>query len=206
MTTIGTRADSAELDRSSRTTYDLIVCRDDRVVFHDHYATRVQRLSVCVGILTVSDILAGTITSERAAHIHELHRAHVAQWPADPDVVVNAIATLCRAWGVQLYVSTTEKRSAAPRVLYSVVTEYGRGQVVAEHFPDRVARTASLVERAEQFFGATGVIPSSVLCDEQRLAALVATFLMPATVTLTESALDERDGAYRPASGSLPIC
>lgn len=197
--------DSDGLARNRRTTYDLIVCRDDRVVFHDHYATAEQRLSMCIGILTASDTLAGTITSDRAARIHELHQAHVAQWRADPDGVVNAIAKLCRGWGVQLYVSTTTKRSEAPRALYSVITDYGRGQIVAEHFPDPQARTTSLIGRAEQFFAAPGHIPADVLRDDRRLAALVATFLMPATVALTESALDEDEGVYRPAGAPLPI-
>ncbi|MDL5199589.1 hypothetical protein [Streptomyces sp. ALI-76-A] len=44
-----------------------------------------------------------------------------------------------------------------------------------------------------------------MLADEQRLAALVATLLMPATVTLTESVLDENEGVYRPDSSVLPI-
>lgn len=204
MTANGTRVDSDGLAPGPRTTYDLIVCRDDRVVFHDHYATPQQRLSVCIGILTTADTLANTITAERAARIHELHQAHVAQWQADPDAVVNTIAKLCRAWGVQLYVSTTKKRSTAPRALYSVITDYGRGQIVAEHFPDRQARATSLIERAEQFFAAPGYIPDSVLRHERRLAALVATLLMPATVTLTESALDEDNGVYRPTGTPLP--
>ncbi|PUB32497.1 hypothetical protein C8K30_1011023 [Promicromonospora sp. AC04] len=197
--------DSGELAPGPCTTYDLIVCHDDRVVFHDHYATAEQRLNVCVGILTASDILADTITSDRAGRVHDLHHAHVSQWRTDPDSVVNAIAKLCRAWGIQVYVSTTEKRTAAPRTLYSVITEYGPGQMVAEHFADRAGRTTSLIERAQQFFAAPGHIPDSVLDDEQRLAALVATFLMPATVCLTESVLDEDHGTYRPAGQSLPI-
>ena len=205
MTAIRTRADATDLAPSTRTTYDLIVCREDRVVFHDHYATAEQRLSVCIGILTASDILAGTITSDRAARIHELHQAHVAQWRADPDGVVDAIAKLCRGWGVQLYVSTTTKKSEAPRALYSVITDYGRGQIVAEHFPDRQTRTTSLIGRAEQFFATPGHIPAGVLRDERRLAALVATFLMPATIALTESELDQDQGVYRPCGAPLPI-
>lgn len=101
--------------------------------------------------------------------------------------------------------SATTKKSAAPKTLYSVITKYGPGQTVAEHFPDPVSRTASLIERAEHFFTVPGHIPEIVLADEQRLAALVATLLMPATVTLTEAVLDEGEGVYRPDSSVLPI-
>lgn len=204
MTALGTHRDSDELAENPYATYDLIICRHDQIVFHDHYETPEQRLSQCVGILTASDVLASTITAERASLIHELRNKGVAQWRTNADGIVNDIAKLCRGWGVQVYESTTSKRSAAPRVLFSVITEYGPGQTVAEHFPDRESRSASLIERAEHFFAAPGHIPGFVLSDEQRLAALVATFLMPATVTLTEAALDEADGVYRPTG--FPLC
>ncbi|WP_433855116.1 hypothetical protein [Streptomyces kronopolitis] len=44
-----------------------------------------------------------------------------------------------------------------------------------------------------------------MLADEQCLAALVAPLLIPATVTLTESVLNEDEGVYRPDSRVLPI-
>ncbi|MFG3403766.1 hypothetical protein [Streptomyces sp. NPDC048142] len=101
--------------------------------------------------------------------------------------------------------SATAKKSAAPKTLYSVITEYGPGQTVAERFPDRMARTASRIERAEHFFTSPGHIPKIVLADEQRLVALVATLLMPATVTLTKSMLNEDEGVYRPDSSVFSI-
>lgn len=61
-----------------------------------------------------------------------------------------------------------------------------------------MARTASLIERAEHLFTSPGHIPKTVLADEQRLAA-------PATVTLTESVLNEDEGVYRPNNCVLPI-
>lgn len=108
-------------------------------------------------------------------------------------------------WGVQLYASATAKECAALKTLYLVITEYGPGETIAERFPDPASHTASLIERAEHFFTAPGRIPEIVLADEQRLAALVATLLMPATVTLTESVLNEDEGVYRPDNCVLPI-
>jgi hypothetical protein len=214
MTANGMRHESDELIESRFATYDLIICHDNQIVFRDQYETREKRLSQCIGILTGSDLLTGPITAERASLIHELRDLHVAQGRTDPDRVVNEIAELCRRWGVQVYESTTSRRSyeaiaskrvRAPQVLFSVITEYSPGQTIAEHFPDRESRTASLVDRAEQFFAAPGQIPDLVLSDEQRLAALVATFLTPATIALTESALDEADGVYRPTDIPTPL-
>jgi hypothetical protein len=214
MTAIGMRHESDELIESRFATYDLIICHDNQIVFRDQYETREKRLSQCIGILTGSDLLAGPITAERASLIHELRDLHIAQGRTDPDRVVNKIADLCRRWDVQVYESTTSRRSCetvasdritAPQMLFSVITEYGPGQTIAEHFPDRESRTASLADRAEQFFAAPGQVPDLVLSDEQRLAALVATFLMPATIALTESALDEADGVYRPTEIPTPL-
>ncbi|MBK3582258.1 hypothetical protein JHN49_00440 [Streptomyces sp. MBT57] len=212
MNALVTQGDSDKPAPDLHTTYDLIICHQDRIVFHDHYEAPEQRLRMCVGILTNSDVLADTITATRAAQIRDLHNAYIAQRQNGPqeigaarDEVVDALAKLCREWGVQLYVSTTAKKSAAPERLYSVITEYAPGQVVAEHFAARASRTASLVERAEHFFASPGHIPAIVLTDELRLAALVSMFLMPATVTLTESVLDADEGVYRPDSNTAPI-
>lgn len=79
------------------------------------------------------------------------------------------------------------------------------GETLAEHFPDPASHTASLIERAEHFFTAPGRHPEIVLADEQRRAALVATLLVPATVTLSESVLNEDEGVYCPDSSVLPI-
>lgn len=205
MTTIGTQVDSDELVPGPDTTYDLVICHNDRIIFHDHYPSPAFRLRMCEQLLTASDVVAGVVDAARANEIHELYQSHVSQWETASDAVVNAISKLCRRWGVQIYMSTTKKKTAAPAVLYSVVTQYGPGQNVAEHFPTRQARRASLIERAESFFDAPGHIPERVLSDDQRLAALVATFLMPATVILTESALDDADNVYKPSGRPLPI-
>jgi hypothetical protein len=211
MTAIGARPQSDEFIESPHSTYDLIICHDNRILFRGHYETREKRLGQCIGVLTGSDLLTGTITPERASMIHELH---LAQASTNPDRIINNIADLCRRWGVQVYECTTSRRSyehttlkrvAAPQVLYSVITEYGPGQTIAEHFPNRESRTTSLVGRAEQFFAAPGQIPDLVLSDEQRLAALVATFLMPAAIALTESVLNEADGVYRPSGSTSPL-
>ncbi|MGI8306971.1 hypothetical protein [Saccharopolyspora hattusasensis] len=163
MTAIGTRADSDELAPNLNATYDLIICHGDRVVFHDHYQNPERRLHMCVRLLTDSDVFSRAVDSSRAMEIRNLHQAHAAQWSTEPDSVVDAIAKLCRRWGVQIYVSTTVKRSAVPAALFSVITEYGPGQTVAKHFPTNEARRASLTERAEQFFTEPGCIPHSYL-------------------------------------------
>ncbi|MFC9756707.1 hypothetical protein [Streptomyces sp. NPDC056921] len=198
MSASGAKGDSDELAPSPLTTYDLIICHQDRIVFHDYYESTEQRLRMCVWLLMNSDVLAGIITSDRAVWIQELHSSYIVwdqtglpELRATSDEIVNALAEVCREWGVHLYMSTTAKRTTAPQTLYSVITDYGPGQTVAEHFTDRGSRTASLIERAEHFFASPGHIPAVVRSDEQRLAALIATFLMPATVTLTESVLDE---------------
>lgn len=205
MTAIGTQVDSDELVPGPDTTYDLVICHNDRIVFHDHYTSPAFRLRMCEQLLTASDVVAGVVDAARANEIHELYQSHVSQWETAPDGVVNMISKLCRRWGIQIYMSTTKKKTAAPAVLYSVITQYGPGQTVAEHFPTRQARRASLIERGETFFDAPGHIPERVLSDDQRLAALVATFLMPATVVLTESALDDANNVYKPSGRPLPI-
>jgi hypothetical protein len=205
MTAIRTRTDADELVACPDATYDLVICHEDRIVFHDHYSSPAFRLRMCAQLLTASDIAASAVDASRANEIHDLYQSRAKEWEADPDAVITAISKLCRRWGVHVYVSTTRKRSAAPAFLYSVVTEYGPGQVVAEHFTSREARRASLVERADTFFSAPGSIPDLVLADEQRLAALLGTFLMPASVLLAETALDEADGHYRTSCHQLSI-
>jgi hypothetical protein len=205
MTTSGTPTSSDQPAPDPAATYDLIICHDDRMVFHDHYESPEHRLRMCVGLLTDSDVVSRIVDSTRSAEIRALYQAYVSQWTTAPDSVVDAIAKLCRQWGVQVYASTTTKKSSAPATLFSVVTEYGPGQTVAEHFPSREARHASLVERVDQFFDAPGCIPHSVAADEERLVVMLAMHLMSATVTLTESSLDKADGVYRPSGHPLQI-
>lgn len=204
MTAIGTPAEPDELVPGPEATYDLILCRHDRIIFHDHYESPPWRLRMLVQLLTATDVVASVFDTDRANQVHDLHHSRSWQWNTAPDSVVDAIAKLCRRWGVQIYVSTTKKKTASAGVLYSVITDYGPGQSVAEHFSTREGRTRSLIERAEHFFAAPGNIPEIVLSDDHRLAALVATFLMPATLTLTEASLDAVDKAYKP-SGPPPV-
>lgn len=213
MTAPSPQSGSNELTPSPLTTYDLIICHDDRIVFHDHYKSPEERKRMCFWVLMESEVLAGIVTSNKSVWIKELHSSFIEQQQtrhpedhATPDEIVDALAEICREWDVQLYMSTTAKNGGAPRTLYSVFTEYGPGQTSAEHFADRRSRTASLIERAEHFFASPDHIPAVVLSDEQRLAALVATFLMPATVTLTESDLDETENVYRSVSSGPPVC
>lgn len=214
MTTMDTQADQADQAGSGKfapsreVTYDLIICHNDAIVFHDHYGSPALRLRMLAQMLTAcgaSEVVLGPVNTDRANQVRELHQSRSSQWGSAPDVVADAIAELCRRWGVQVYLSSTKKAIAAPSVLYSVITEYGPGQTVAEHFATREARRAYLVERAEMFFDAPDHIPERVLGDDRRLAALVATFLMPAAVVLAESALDEAGGFYKPAGRLLPI-
>lgn len=43
MTAIGTQGDSDELASGPPATYDLIICHQDRIVFHDHYESLPRR-------------------------------------------------------------------------------------------------------------------------------------------------------------------
>jgi len=200
-----TQAGSEELVPGLEVTYDLIICHNDGLVFHDHYISPALRLRMLVQLLTASDVVASAVDATRASEVHEMCRSRSSHWESAPDAVVNAIAKLCRRWGVQVYLSTTKKTTAAPRRLYSVITEYGPGQSVAEHFATRQARRASLIERAETFFDAPDRIPEHALARDERLAALVAMLLTPMTITLTEFALDQTDGVYKPIGPLLPI-
>ncbi|UJW28843.1 hypothetical protein L3Q67_26650 [Saccharothrix sp. AJ9571] len=199
MTSMGPRTGSDALAPNPAATYDLIIGHGGRIVFHDHYDSPEVRLRVCVGILTCSDIVNRVVDSPRSAEIRDLYHACADQWSTAPNAVVDALAELCRQWGVQIYMSTTTEKSAAPATLFSVITTYGPGQAVAEHFPSRETRQNSLIERAGQFFATPGCIPELVLADERHLAALLAALLKSATVTLTESVLDEADGIYKPS-------
>ncbi|WP_181273652.1 hypothetical protein [Brevibacterium oceani] len=206
MTTIDAHRTTDALDDEADATYDLIILRRGRIVFHDHYESPAHRLRMAVGLLTASDLVADAIDADACAII----RAEAAV--GDPDGALNRVAKICRDRGVDVYMSTTRKRIAVdaptPRAasrLYSVITDYGQGQMIAEHFATREQRRQELVARAEQFFDAPGNLPEQVLTDDQRLAALVATFLMPATVSLTEAAFDPAEGSFRPAGHPLPI-
>ncbi|MFJ2420197.1 hypothetical protein [Streptomyces brevispora] len=44
MTALGTQGDSDEPAPGPLATYDLIICHQDRIVFHDHYESPEQRL------------------------------------------------------------------------------------------------------------------------------------------------------------------
>ena len=204
MSVLGTRHDVDDLEQGSSATFDLIICHDERIVLHDVYGNPHLRLRMCLELLTSSDVVATAVDSARAEELHSLFQDRIDQASSEPDQVINAIAKHVRRWGVQIYVSTTHKKSDAPAVLYSVVTEYGPGQIVVEHFPDRQARTASLIDRAEQFFTKPDAIPELIRTDEQRLAALVSTVLMPATITLAEANRNE-EGAYLPSDRALSV-
>lgn len=207
MTSMRSHVGSDELAPDPESSYDLIICHDDRIVFHDHYASPALRLRMLAQLLTLSDVVADAVDASRAGDVSRLHESMADQWSTAPDHVANAIAKLCRTWGVNVYVSTTRKRSAAPEAIFSVVTDYGSGQVIAEHFPSSQARRSSLIERADQCFDAPGRIPERVLSDDARLAALLSALLMPASITLTEAVRDDSgDGPlYRPSGTPLSI-
>src|SRR5207248_65913 len=130
---------SDELAPDLAVTYDLIICHDERIVFHDHYESPDLRLRMCVGLLTDSNVVSRVLDGSRAAEVRDVYQALASRWSTAPDSVVDAIAKCCRTWGVHVYVSTTRKKNMAPATLFTVVTEYGPGQTVAEHFPSREA-------------------------------------------------------------------
>ncbi|QWF85692.1 hypothetical protein [Amycolatopsis sp. CA-230715] len=202
MTVIGPRAKLETVAPGSITSYHLIIIHNDQVVFHEQFEHPEPRLRVCASVLADSDLLSReVITSTRAAQIRKLYEN---RRNTSHDVHLKEIATVCRAWGVHIYASTTVKKSSAPDALFSVITAYEPDQVDAEHFTSREARRVSLVERVDQFLAAPGCLLDDVVANEQQLAALVAAFLMPATVSLTESVLDAEDGVYR-STGSLRL-
>lgn len=90
----------------------------------------------------------------------------------------------------------TTESAAAPPHLFSAITDYGHGHVAAEHYSTQAARQASLIERTETFLSGPDVIPEAITADEARLAALLSAFLLPATVSLSESRFDGE--SYRP--------
>ncbi|MEU7318365.1 hypothetical protein [Streptomyces sp. NPDC007083] len=103
MTSIGTQADSDEPASGPDSTYDLIICRDDRIVFHDRYDSPAFRLRMLVQLLTVSDIVASAVNAFRANEIHELHQSRSSQWSTRPPTLSStrspssAAAGACRS-------------------------------------------------------------------------------------------------------------
>lgn len=124
---------SEELAPHAGTTYDLIICHGDRIVFHDYYESAATRLRMCADLLTRPGVLTDALTADRAVQVDQIARSNASRWSTSPDVVVNVIAKMCRRWDIHVYVSTTQKSGPdqAPGELYSVITEYGPGQAVA---------------------------------------------------------------------------
>lgn len=204
MSTIDSHRPLDALGDDGEATHDLIIFRGDRIVFHDHCDTPRQRLELCVRLLTCAEDFRQVDPREVQAVMHR------PRFDEDPDIVLNEIAKLCRRWDVNIYVSTTRKRPARsaqtqPERLFSVITDYGSGHVISEHFTTRRLRRDELVARAEQFFDGPARLPEAVLTDDNRLAALIAAFLAPATVSLTESVRDPSGSRYMPAGGPLPV-
>ena len=205
MTTVESRDNSDALAGAPDSTYDLIVLHRDRIVFHDHCDSPQQRLRLCIAQLTCADIF----TMVDAYEVNALVRSMPG---TPPDPVLDAVAQMCRRWGVNIYASTTHKKPAVPSLtgppmLYSVITDYGPGvgRTIAEHFLTRDARHASLVQRAETFFPGPGHLPEMVLTNDQRLASLLGAFLLPANITLTEAAWSDSTGMYVPSGCLLPV-
>lgn len=182
--------------------HDLIVLVRDRIVFHEHYGTPEQRLRVCFTLLTASDLVSPIVFGHRAAQLYALE---IDLFRLDPDVALNRLAKIVRDWGINVYVSTSARRETAPDHLYSVITDYRDGRVVAEHFLSAEARTASLSERAENFFEGPGQIPPNVLASDQSLVSLLMTYLQPVVVTLTDTAFDASKKHYRSDDAGLII-
>lgn len=205
MTDLDMRVDSFSQDaQPTSLTYDLLILHRERIIFHGYYDSPQERMHMCSSLLTASDVLNTVLNhdhrNELAQQVYALTQSHIAQWSTTPDGLVNAIAKLCRTWGLHIYVSSTEKKSKSEPLsdLYSVVTDYGSGQSVAEHFARREDRRAALLERAGLFMDCLESIPEIVRSDENRLAAFVSTFIMPANVILTHTRWDAASSTYRP--------
>jgi len=193
-------------DDASDAAHDLIILDGDRIVFHDYYRSPTQRMIEALRLVTscfADSIDASTLKAIR----RDLPVSQITALTDDDaaDRCLNTLSKLCRTSGVYLYVTTTHRPAAAPIELFTVITDYGSGHVVTEHFTDRQTRRESLLGRAQQFFASPEHIPDRILTDDQRLAAMISTLLTPAQVHLTESVRNERTGVYIPAGGLLPV-
>ncbi|MFK0244564.1 hypothetical protein ACIQUM_07685 [Amycolatopsis azurea] len=186
------------------TTFDLMICHDDRILFRGHYDSPEGRLRVCVGILTGTHLVSDLLGPGGEAAIRDLYDASTTAGSSS-DASLRDINDVCGRSGVRIYVGTTTTASAVPAVFYSVVTEYLPDHVTAEHFPNGKARHASLLERVSQLHAGAGDLPESVLSDEERLAGLLGALLTPARISLTESVLDATDGVYKPVLGAHDV-
>lgn len=183
--------------------YDLIINHTGRIIFHDWYTTPQARLSALVSLLTASDLTTGVLDRGVIQAVARRHEANVRYWTADPDTVVAAINEELTGTGVSVHLSTTRRercRHESAQIAFSVITDYGEGRVALEHYDSRTKRAAALLERAQQFFGASDAIPAFIRRDEQRLAVLVGALIHPATVSLAEATYDPAAKAYRPVA------
>lgn len=196
-------------DDDADTAHDLIILRADRIVFHDHYASRHERLLAAHHLVTTCEKLSGDLGGHTLAEIDRLTIPHPAGSGDDhrADQLIDQLAKLCRAGGVHLYITTTHRPQATvnPAELFTVVTDYGFDNVVTEHFTDRDARRRSLIERAEQFSTSREIIPDLTLVDDRQLTGMISSRLAPAAIHLTESTFNESTGTYAPAGAMLPI-
>lgn len=88
MTESSPQGNSDELTPSLLTTYDLIICHENRIVFHEHYESPEQRQRACVWVLMESGVLAGIVTSDRSVWIMELHSSLIEQQQTRPPETV----------------------------------------------------------------------------------------------------------------------
>lgn len=177
-------------------TFDLFIVNDRRILVNHCSSTPAERLDYCIKLLTLSDI-APTVSAQTVLEIAETTAG------ADPDTVLNTLAKYSRSFGVNIFVTTTE-RPTRPAVadLYSVITVYHgtSHEIVAEHFTSVAARRQYLLQRLSMFTDSTDVFDAvwfnaSMRSDEQ-IAAAIEAFIAPATVSLPQANFDTATGAY----------
>ncbi|QXV57399.1 hypothetical protein [Amycolatopsis sp. TNS106] len=205
MTVGPANTESADDASGHAVTFDLMICHDDQILFHDHYESREARLSVCLGILTGTHLVSGILGPSGEAAIRDIHDARLTLADSSPDAIVRDIADVCRQSDVRIYTRTKTRTPTAPTRLYSVVTQYRPNHVTAEHFTTRTARHESLLERVSHLHAGAGAPTESALPEEESLAVLLEALLAPARISLTESVLDATDGVYKPILGSHDV-
>lgn len=85
---------------------------------------------------------------------------------------------------------------------FTVRTDYAPDTVVREHFETAEDRRQSLLERADILMSRPNMIPPMVLAVDERLAGLISLFIEPATVSLSETTLEQSRPQPRPRTGS----
>lgn len=183
----------------------LIVLEGHFLRHHSTHQSPRERLETCIEVLTTSQLSSVVDLATVRAVARALEHEH-------PDTVLNMLGQAAAEHDVHVHASSPAGRHQSTTIttmrmprLYSVITEYEPTQIIVEHFPSRLARIESLRTRAEQFMSSPSSFPTGIQDDERRLASLIATFLMPARVSLSEATWSDSKQQYTPVIGGISI-